>query len=119
MRVVYDPGADADDRTVLATDVSIADGFGAKVRGLRFRSSLPDDFALVFTFDGVGYRDIDMLFVRTPIDVLWLIDEEVTRVETLRPWVGFGLTRADTVIELPPGTAGAVSVGDRVFLENG
>jgi len=118
MRVVHDPGSDTADRTVLATDVSFADGIGAKVRGLRFRSSLPDDFALVFPFDGVGRRDIDMLFVRTPIDVLWVVEEEVQRVETLRAWLGFGFTKADTVIELPPGAAGGVSVGDRVFLDD-
>ncbi|WP_135667195.1 DUF192 domain-containing protein [Halorhabdus rudnickae] len=121
MRVVHDPAGDGDDeggRTVLATDVAVADDALAKLRGLRFRSSLPDGFALVFPFEGVGRRDIDMLFVRTPIDVLWLVEERVERVDRLRPWLGFGLAKADCVIELPPGVAADVSTGDRVFLED-
>ena len=120
MRVVHESGVQSDDgdgRAVLATDVTVADSFGAKLRGLRFRSSLPDGFALVFPFEDVGRRDIDMLFVRTPIDVLWLIDERVERVDTLRSWIGFGLAKADCVIELPPGAAESVSPGDRVVLE--
>jgi len=120
MRVVHEPVGEDDDeggRTVLATDVQVADTFGAKFRGLRFRSSLPEGFALVFPFESVGRRDIDMLFVRTPIDVLWLVDERVERVETLRPWIGFGLAKADCVIELPPGVAADISAGDRVVLD--
>ncbi|WP_136687209.1 DUF192 domain-containing protein [Halorhabdus amylolytica] len=121
MRVVHesgDNGEDRDDRKVLATDVAVAEGALAKLRGLRFRSSLPEGFALVFPFEGVGRRDIDMLFVRTSIDVLWLVDGHVKRVETLRSWLGFGLAKADCVIELPPGVARNVSTGDRVFLED-
>lgn len=115
MRVVHEP-AEGTERRVLATEVSMAEGFWEKVRGLRFRSELPANFALVFPFDRVGRRDIDMLFVRTSIDVLWLVDGHVERVETLHSWLGFGLAKADCVIELPPGVARDVSTGDRVFL---
>lgn len=116
MRVVHEP-ADGDGTRTLATDVAVADGFRAKFRGLRFRRSLPDDYALVFPFDHAGRRDIDMLFVRTSIDVLWLEDDRVEQVKTLRPWIGFGLARADCVIELPPGVADGVEAGDRVVVE--
>ena len=121
MRVVHEPAGQRDGgsgRTVLATEVTVADNFLSQLRGLRFRSSLPDGFALVFPFGGIDRRDIDMLFVRTPIDVLWVVEERVERVETLNPWLGFGLAKADSVIELPPGVAEDVSTGDRVVIES-
>ncbi|QGN06164.1 DUF192 domain-containing protein [Halorhabdus sp. CBA1104] len=117
MRVVHDP-SDGTERRTLATDVHVADGFWAKFRGLRGRSSIPADFALVFPFEAVGRRDIDMVFVRTPIDVVWVRDGDVQQVSTLRSWIGFGLAKADCVIELPPGGADDVEVGDRVVLED-
>ncbi|MDZ7701848.1 MAG: DUF192 domain-containing protein [Halobacteriales archaeon] len=55
-----------------------------------------------------------MLFMRTPIDVLWVADGRVERRETLSPWTGFGIARADTIVELAPGAASAVTAGDRV-----
>jgi len=117
MRVVHEP-ADGDETRTLATDIQMAEGVLAKVRGLRFRRSLPDDYALVFPFGHSGRRDIDMLFVRTSIDVLWINDNRVQQVKTLRPWIGFGLARADCVIELPPGVADGVEAGDRVLVES-
>lgn len=117
MRVVHESTDGDGERSILASDVTVADGFWAKFRGLRFRSSLPEEFALVFPFDGSGRRDVDMLFVRTPIDVLWISEERVERRATLRPWTGFGMARADCLIELPAGTADGVETGDRVHVE--
>ncbi|MFB6296044.1 MAG: DUF192 domain-containing protein [Halobacteriales archaeon] len=123
MRVVHeetDVGeSSADQEEVLAEEVEVADTLLAKVKGLRFRRSFPEGHALVFPFDAAGRRDVDMLFVPFPIDVLWLVGEQVERVETLRPWIGFGITRADTLVELPAGTADGVSEGDTVRIEDG
>ena len=102
---------------VLATDVEVAESLAAKMRGLRFRRGLPDDYALVFPFDRVGRRDVDMLFVPISLDVIWLVDDRVERAETLRPWVGVGIERADTLVELPAGTAADVTAGDLVRIE--
>jgi len=101
---------------VLAADIEHAEGVLGRARGLMFRSSIPDDYALVFEFDGASKRSIHMLFVRFPIDVLWLVDEAVTHRETLRPWRGLAVAEADTVVELPAGAAGEVQEGDRVWL---
>jgi uncharacterized membrane protein (UPF0127 family) len=94
-----------------------------------FRKSIPEDYALVFEFDppsspmtkfpfvgddAVARRFVHMLFVRTPIDVLWLQGEEVVHVKTLRPWLGVGMGKADRIIELPKGTVANVAVGDVV-----
>jgi len=104
---------------VLAEEVEVADSLLAKMKGLRFRRSLPEGQALVFPFDAAGRRDVDTLFVPFPIDVLWLVGERVERVETLRPWAGLGITRADTLVELPAGATADVAEGDTVRVEGG
>lgn len=125
MRVVHDPDGD---RRALATDVDVAESFGEKTKGLMGRSSIPDDYALVFRFGEPDFlhrfldtrprQYIHMLFVRMPLDVLWLNNEEVLKAKTLSPWVGLGAARADTIIELPAGAAEGVETGDTVVIED-
>ena len=130
MRVVHVPAKcdDPGDGTVLASDVDIADSTLALARGLRFRSSIPRDYAFVMRVDGasLGSRStgparslVDMLFVPFPIDVVWLRARSVVKVATLRAWLGVGYARADTIVELPAGAAAGVEVGDAVRLEDG
>ncbi|AEH35333.1 DUF192 domain-containing protein [Halopiger xanaduensis] len=102
--------------TVLATTVDFADSVLSQLRGLMFRRSIPDDYALAFRFDSVETQDVHMLFVFFPIDVVWLVDDTVQRVERLRPWLGFKRAEADTIVELPAGTADDVEPGDRLLL---
>ena len=78
------------------------------------QSHVPDDYALVFPFQEPANRTIHMLFVRMPLDVLWLVEDEVTHVSTLRPWIGIAHGIADTVIELPAGAADGIEAGDTV-----
>lgn len=99
---------------MLASDAEEATGPLAKSRGLMFQGEVPDDYALVFPFQEPGNRTIHMLFVRVPLDVIWLVDDEVTRVETLKPWIGIAHGLADTVVELPAGAAEGVEAGDTV-----
>jgi len=130
MRVVHVPATSDDpaEGTVLASNVEVADSTLALARGLRFRSSLPRDSAFVMRVGGasLGSRStgparslVDMLFVPFPIDVLWLRAGSVVKVATLRPWLGVGYARADTIVELPAGAAAGVVVGDTVRLEDG
>lgn len=107
-----------DEPRVLASDAERATGLLAKARGLMFRRSIPDGYGLVFPFERVRSRPIHMLFVPFPLDVLWLVDDEVTGVARLRPWLGFGHSTADTVVELPAGTAADVEPGDTVEILN-
>jgi len=130
MRLVHEPVEG--DRQVLATDVETADTLLARTKGLMGRSSVPVDYALVFDLqpDPVkaalarlpgldGFVDPDqqavhMLFVRTPLDVVWIEDEEVVQVRTLSPWTGTGSGRGDTLVELAAGVADGVEPGDRL-----
>jgi uncharacterized membrane protein (UPF0127 family) len=114
MRVVHDPEGAA--RT-LATAVDCAESMLEQTRGVMFRRSLPEDYALVFPFDGVGRRFIHMLFVAVSLDVVWLVDDEVQQVTTMHPWRSLAYERADTVLELPAGAADGVSDGDVVVIE--
>ena len=134
MRLVHESAAGT--RT-LATDVETADSLLAQMRGLMGRSSVPEDYALVFpvrrdpvavALDRVpgvgrlvdpGQHGVHMLFVRTPIDVLWVEDETVVQVRTLQPWTGTGSARADTLVELAAGAASDVEPGDTVRLVEG
>ncbi|GGO01660.1 DUF192 domain-containing protein [Haloarcula pellucida] len=113
MRIVHDP--EGTPRT-LAHEVERAESLFAQARGLMFRRSIPDDYALVFPFDDAETRSIHMLFVPFPLDVLWLADDEVQAVKTVPPWYGVGWARADTLLELPAGAAAGVSEGDTVVV---
>ncbi|ARS88880.1 DUF192 domain-containing protein [Natrarchaeobaculum aegyptiacum] len=117
MRVVHHPAAGSSDGSVLASEVEVADTLVSQTRGLMFRRSLPDDYALAFPFDSASTRDVHMLFVFVPLDVIWVTDGVVERVERLRPWLGLARAKADLILELPAGRASAVEPGDRVVLE--
>jgi uncharacterized membrane protein (UPF0127 family) len=73
---------------------------------------------LWFDFDGVGWRPLHMLGVGQPLVVVWLVDEIVTNVQRLRPWVGAGLAEATDVVELPADCelARHVTAGDEVVV---
>lgn len=117
MRVVHEPRDAGGERRVLATEVDTADTLLAQARGLMFRRSLPEDYALVFRFRRAATRRVHMLFVGVPLDVVWVVDGVVRRVETLDPWTGRGKARAETLVELPAGAADGVQPGDRVVVE--
>jgi hypothetical protein len=112
VQVVHKPTDGSTD--VLATDVDRATTTLQRMKGLMGRSSIPESYALVFEFDDTASRTVHMLFVRTPLDVLWLVNERVERVSTLAPWIGLGRADVDTLIELAPGRAEAVTAGDTV-----
>lgn len=107
----------ADERDVLASHVDVADSILTKGRGLMFRTDIPEEYAMVFEFGKARPRSFHMLFVPFPIDVVWLVEREVTAVDRLRPWVGLGRATGETVIELPAGAADDVEPGDIVTIE--
>jgi uncharacterized membrane protein (UPF0127 family) len=105
------------DDAVLATDVTVADSFLARARGLMFRRSFPDCAALVFPFSGAAPRTLHMVGVPFDIDAVWLREGRVERVARLSAWTGLARATADTVIELPAGAADGVEAGDAVRIE--
>ncbi|WP_049907536.1 DUF192 domain-containing protein [Haloferax elongans] len=105
------------DHTTLASDVETADSFLTKARGLMFRRTIPDDYALVFRFDDVDRHSLHMVFVPFDIDALWLVGGEVAKKKRLSAWTGIGFGMADTIVELPAGAADDVEEGDLVEVE--
>ncbi|AHG03062.1 hypothetical protein HALDL1_05260 [Halobacterium sp. DL1] len=100
----------------LAHTVDTADSFISQTLGLMFRTSMPQDYALVFPFDKPAARDAHMVFVPFDIDAVWVEDGEVQQVKRLSAWTGRGEARCDTLVELPAGAADSISVGDRLFV---
>jgi uncharacterized membrane protein (UPF0127 family) len=121
VRVVHVPGAIDDGigrrgRTV-ASDVDVADTLLSRAKGLMGRSSVPADYALVFPFGSPGKRWIHTWLVRTPIDVVWTVEDEVVRVETMRAWFGLAAATADAIYEFRAGGAEGVEPGDVLRVE--
>jgi len=117
-------GEGADNREVLATTVEVADSGLSQARGLMFRSSIPEGYALVMevgggplSVGGPSRQIVHTLFVRFHIDVIWLVDDEVTRVERMHPWRSIAMAKADRILELPAGAADGVEPGDTVVVE--
>lgn len=119
-------GEEAPNREVLATDVEVADSLLSTGRGLMFRPEIPEGFALVMEVGGGSLLPIPrgpsrqvvhMLFVRFPLDVVWIADDEVRKVKRLRPWRGVGVGKADRIVELPAGAAADVDIGDTVVVD--
>lgn len=118
-------GGEGGSRRVLARNVEIADTALTQMRGLMFRSEVPEEFALVMEVGGEKLlpftsgpkrHSVHMLFVKMPLDVLWLDGEEVTKTARMQPWRSVGMGKATRIIELPAGAADGVEKGDTVRL---
>jgi len=103
---------------VVARDYDVADGFLSRARGLTFRRSLPDDYALVFEFGRERRVNLHMLFVPFDIDAIFADSEGVvTDVRTLPAWKGTASSRAVTVVETGAGSAEGVEEGDVLIID--
>ncbi|WP_436902949.1 DUF192 domain-containing protein [Halovenus halobia] len=112
-------GEGGSDPRVLTDDVERADSTLSQMRGLMFRSEIPGALVMEvgggFSLTGGPPRQfVHMLFVREPLDVIWLADDEVKKVARMHPWRSVGMAKADRILELPAGDAEGVSVGDTV-----
>ena len=119
MRVLHadgEPGRATDAERVLAADIEVADSLFAQARGLTFRRSVPDGYALVFRFDGQATRRLHTVCVPFDIDAVWVANGVVQRVRRLSAWTGYGSAVADTVVELPAGAGDGITTGDRVWV---
>jgi uncharacterized membrane protein (UPF0127 family) len=108
----------------LLAHVALATNFRTRLLGLMGQRPAPDT-GLLFP----GTNSIHMLFMRTPIDVLFLDragPDGWQRVRAarigLRPWVGLALSLgASDTLELAPGSRAGreIAVGDELRVERG
>lgn len=96
----------------VATDLEVARSQWQRMRGLLGRDGLASGGGMRFD----GTNSIHMMFMRFPIDVLYLDRNHrvVKLVHELAPWRFSAAWRAKATIELPAGTlrAHGVEVGD-------
>lgn len=95
------------DGTPIATRVECVTSTLRMVLGLMFRRKIPDDYAMVFVFPEPKSDSIHALFMRFPIDVIFL-DEDKRVIETARlnPWTGYKHVKdVSYVIEMNAGTS--------------
>jgi hypothetical protein len=101
----------------LASELELAANPLRRMVGLLGRRSLPEGGGM--RFQGAG--SIHTFFMRFPIDVLFLDQDElvVKRVRHLKPWRFAAARGAKFVVELPSGTLDRhdVRIGDLIWVD--
>lgn len=102
---------------IVVEHLDLADTWWTRFRGLMMRRALPPDAGLLIE----PCTSIHMMWMRFPIDAIWLDSERrVAKVSRgIPPWIG--LARGDkgshAVVELPRGAADSVQPGDQLAIE--
>ena len=94
----------------------VAESFGARLRGLLGRRSLPVGEGLLIRRES----SVHTFFMRFAIDVVFLVsDERVLRVDAnVGPWRLKACRGAYSVLELAAGASEGVCPGDRIELRH-
>jgi len=90
----------------IASDVEFAQNVLSQTKGLMFKKSIPDNYALVFVLAKSRVVSIHMLFVRFSTDVLFLDENKrIVKTAQLRPWIGLTSSseKIKYIIEIPAG----------------
>jgi uncharacterized membrane protein (UPF0127 family) len=102
---------------VVCESCEIAEGFGARMRGLLGRTGLEPGTGMLIDRE----PSVHTFFMRFPIDVVFLNRERkiVKIAHALRPWRVAGAIGAAAALELPAGAAAAAGLeqGDVLVLE--
>ena len=104
------------DNVLVAARVFKADNFFSRLGGLIFRQQLKENEALLLT----GCKSIHTMFMRYPIDVLFLSSEGkiISIIKNIRPWrfTPF-MSMADSVLELRSGVLEKIALeeGERII----
>lgn len=103
-------------KKILAEKVRYYDTYLRKIKGLRFSSKLKDNEALILENKKKGKIRLDMIFVFSPIDAIWL-DEHKKVVEirrNIKPFTPLVTPKklANYVIEIKAGASSRIQVSD-------
>lgn len=90
----------------IATKVKIADTPVKQVMGLMFRPRLEEGEAMLFSFKRPRRIGIHMLFMRAPIDAIFLDEEKrIVELKEMKPWRDMiSVEEVMFVVETAPGT---------------
>lgn len=74
--------------------------------GLMFRKEIPGNYAMIFVLKKPSSVNVHMLFMRFPIDVIFLNDEKkIMGLFKLNPWTGYkAMKKIKYIIEMNAGT---------------
>lgn len=71
----------------IASQIDIARSIFSKLAGLMFRKNISQDYAMIFLFKKPAIVGVHMMFMRFPIDVIFLDqDKKIIGISTLKPW---------------------------------
>ncbi len=92
--------------TPIANEISYAKNIFSQMPGLMLHRSISGDFALIFVLKRPGTVGVHMLFMRFPIDVIFLdSDKKIIGTATLKPWTGHKRMKGvKYIIEMTRGT---------------
>jgi len=62
-------------------DAEMADTLPKQIKGLMFRSSLPQNEGMLFDFGEEGYHGIWMMNMSFPIDIIWINNGKVVDIK--------------------------------------
>jgi uncharacterized protein len=103
-----------DDGSIVAAEVEYADTMFKQIVGLMFRKSVPESYAMVFSMKRDNREGIHMLFVRFPIDVVFLDkDKRILDIRrNLKPWTGLAFSKKAFryAMEMPAGAVARASL---------
>ncbi|WP_367344196.1 DUF192 domain-containing protein [Methanomethylovorans sp.] len=95
------------DGELVASDIEFAEGIISRSKGLMFRKSIAERYALIFILPSPKSVSVHMLFVFFPIDVIFLdIGKKILATARLRPWIGLTQSPKKTkyIIEMHSGS---------------
>jgi uncharacterized membrane protein (UPF0127 family) len=89
----------------IAKNIEVCRTLTSQIMGLMFREHIPADYAMVFLMKKPASVGIHMLFVRFPIDVIFLNEEKIiVALVHLKPWTGHkSMKNIKYIIETNPG----------------
>ncbi len=91
--------------------------------GLMFRKSIPSDYSMIFLLKKKSSVNVHMLFMRFPLDVIFLDDEKkVSGLYRLNPWTGYkAVKNVKYVLEMEAGAIERynISIGGQMEFEEG
>lgn len=106
----------------IAKNIEICRTLTSQMSGLMFRSHIPSNYAMIFVMKKPSSVGIHMLFMRFPIDVIFLNEEKkIIRLSHLKPWTGHSsMKNVRYVIETNPGAIEKykLSIGRKMEFED-
>lgn len=93
------------DNFKIAKNIEVCRTLISQMIGLMFRSHIPADYAMIFVMKKPASIGIHMLFMRFPIDVIFLNEKKIiVAMAHLKPWTGHkAMKNIKYIIETNPG----------------